>query len=96
MTRNLRRNRTDRCLTCGLRTTLHFTADNVKLSCADASIAHPRAKARLKSASELMAEIVRLGPKVETCHRCGGDGFEPNYVDACTVCKGRGKLAVDR
>lgn len=46
MKRNLRRNPHDRCLLCGLRTTLHFTEDNIKLSCQEAIEAHPHASVR--------------------------------------------------
>ena len=44
--RNLRRNPADRCLLCGLRTTLHFTPSNRKLTCEDARALHPRATVR--------------------------------------------------
>lgn len=44
--RNLRKNRTDRCSLCGVRTTLHFTPDNRKISCQQATEAHPRASVR--------------------------------------------------
>lgn len=41
--RDHRKNRKDRCLLCGVRTTLHFTPDNRKLTCQETTEAHPRA-----------------------------------------------------
>ena len=44
--RNLRKNPKDRCLACGVRTTLHFTPHNRKLTCQQATEAHARASVR--------------------------------------------------
>lgn len=50
--RNLLKGR-DRCL-CGLRTTLHFTPDNRKLSCDEARAAHTHASIRTFTLRELL------------------------------------------
>jgi hypothetical protein len=60
--RNLRKNRKDRCLLCGVRTTLHFTADNRKISCQETTEAHPRASVLaidLSSALRASLEVAR-------------------------------------
>lgn len=60
--RNLRRDPKNRCTVCGVRTTLHFTADNRKLTCQQAAEAHPRASARILgfvAALTLVAEGAR-------------------------------------
>lgn len=55
--RNLHRS-WDRCSICGLRTTLHFTPDNRKLSCEEAEAGHPSASVRPVSfTSQLQAVI---------------------------------------
>lgn len=55
--RNLKKSRA-RCL-CGLRVSLHFTPDNRKLSCDDASYEHPQATIRAESFASLLQKAVR-------------------------------------
>lgn len=57
MLRNLRKGR-DRCLLCGVRTTLHFTPDNRKLTCQQATETHPRASVRAVGFSALLRMAV--------------------------------------
>ena len=56
MTRNLRKSRA-RCL-CGLRTSLHFTEDNRKLTCEQAAELHRLASIRFSPLRELLARSV--------------------------------------
>jgi hypothetical protein len=57
MRRNLRKGR-DRCALCGVRTTLHFTTDNRKLTCQQTTEAHPRASVRAVEFSTLLRMAV--------------------------------------
>jgi len=55
--RNLRKSHA-RCL-CGLRVSLHFTPDNRKMSCEDASYEHPQATVRPVTFSDVLQKAVR-------------------------------------
>jgi hypothetical protein len=58
MRRNLRRDPKNRCALCGVRTTLHFTPDNRKLTCQQATETHPRASVRAVEFSALLRMAV--------------------------------------
>lgn len=67
--RNLRRDPRARCL-CGLRTTLHFTAGNRKLTCQEARDAHRRASLRPADLREqLLASIERSSQLLASIER---------------------------
>jgi hypothetical protein len=57
--RNLRKDPVNRCLLCGLRTTLHFTPDNRKLTCDEAAQAHPHASVRPQSFAQLLTAVLQ-------------------------------------
>lgn len=57
-TRSMKKNPTDRCSLCGLRTQIHFTINNRKLTCQEAAEAHPRASVRALPLASAFAAIL--------------------------------------